>query len=92
MNLRLLKIDAKPPSESFGTVFTNYLSGDSSDSAAIEGTVMDNIWCRPGKTGILGLVLCLYWQAEYSGAGNEWKANIQHVERIFNAILAEPEL
>ena len=46
----------------------------------------------PGKTGILGLLLCLYWQAEYSGGGNDWKANIKRVESIFSAILAEPTL
>jgi hypothetical protein len=53
---------------------------------------MDNIWCRPGKTGILSLLLCIYWQTEHSGAGNDWDSNVQYVEGIFNAILAVPEL
>jgi len=89
---KIMKTDAKRPSESFGKVFTNYLGGLPSGAVAIGGAVMDNIWCRPGKTGILGLILCLYWQGEYSGAGNEWNANIQCVKGIFDAILAEPEL
>ena len=50
------------------------------------------LWCRQGKTGIIGLILCLYWQDTFSGAGNDWKANMQRVENIFNAILAGPEL
>ena len=67
MYVKIMKINAKPPSEAFGKTFTNYLS-------------------------ILGLLLCLYWQVEYSGAGIDWKANIQCIEEIFNAILVLPEL
>jgi hypothetical protein len=89
---KIMKIDAKRPSELFGTAFTNYLSRLPSHAVDIGSTVMSNIWCRPGKTGILGLLVCLYWQAEYSGAGNAWELNRQRVEGIFNAILAVPEL
>ena len=53
---------------------------------------MTEIWCCLGKTGILGLILCLYWQAEHSGAGNDWIENMKRVEGIFNAILADPDL
>jgi hypothetical protein len=92
MNAKLLKTDAKRPAESFGQVFTNYLNGLPSTMMDIGGTVMMEIWCRQGRTGILGLLLCLYWQAEYSGGGKSWKANMKRVEGIFNAILAIPEL
>jgi hypothetical protein len=92
MNAKLLKTDAKRPAESFGQVFTNYLNGLPSTVMDIGGTVMTEIWCRQGRTGILGLLLCLYWQAEYSGGGKSWKANMKRVEGIFNAILAIPEL
>ena len=92
MNAKLMKINAKRPSDTFGSVLSDYLSGIQSTTSDSGGTVMTQIWCRPGKTGILGLLLCLYWQAEYSGAGHDWKANMKHVESIFNAILAEPEL
>jgi hypothetical protein len=92
MNAKITKIDARRPSESFGKTFTDYLKQLPSDTAQVGGTVMDHIWCRPGKTGILGLLLCIYWQAEHSGAGNDWESNIQYVEGIFNAILAVPEL
>jgi hypothetical protein len=92
IDAKIMKTDTKHPSESFGKAFTNYLNGLPSGAVAIGGTVMDHIWCRPGKTGILGLILCLYWQGEYSGTGNKWNTNIQCVKGIFNAILAEPKL
>jgi hypothetical protein len=89
---KIMKVDARPPSESFGKTFTTYLSRYSSDAEDMAGTVMSNTWCRPGKTGILGLLVCLYWQAEYSGAGNDWETNRERVECILNAILAVPDL
>ena len=92
MNAKIMRIDARRPAESFGKTFTDYIKQLPPDTAQVGGTVMDNIWCRPGKTGILGLLLCIYWQAEHSGAGNDWELNIQYVEGIFNAILAVPEL
>ena len=87
-----MKTDMKPPSDTFGKVLTDYLNGLPSTASDIGGTVMAAIWCRPGKTSILGLLLCLYWQAEYSGGGKDLQANMKHVEGIFNAILAEPTL
>ena len=90
MNAKLMKIDAKQPADTFRKVLTDYLSGLPSTALKVGGTVMTQVWCRPGKTGIIGLLLCLYWQAEYSGAGRDWKANVQRIECIFNAILAQP--
>jgi hypothetical protein len=87
-----MNTDSKRPAQAFGVLFTEYLNGLPSSTMAIQGTVMTEIWCRPGKTGIIGLLLCLYWQAESSGAGNDWKANIARVRYIFNAILGQPEL
>ena len=86
-----MKTDVVRPPESFGKVFTNYLKGLPSTVLEIGGTVMTEIWCRPGKTGIMGLLLCLNWQAVYSGAGRDWEGNMKCVEAIFNAILA-PDL
>ena len=71
MSAKLMSIDANRPAEIFGTIFTEYLNKLPSSTMAIGGTVMTEIWCRPGKTGIIGLLLCLYWQAECSGAGND---------------------
>ena len=56
------------------------------------GIVMQQMWCRPGKTGTLGLLLCLFWQAQYSGVGPEWNNNINSVKQILNAIILEPSL
>jgi hypothetical protein len=92
MNAKLMKTDTKRPSDKFGKVFTDYLNGLLSTPSDVGGAVMAAVWCRPGKTGILGLLLCLYWQAEYSGGGNDWQANMKCVEGIFSAILAEPTL
>jgi len=89
---KIMKVDAKRPSESFGKTFTTYLSRYSSNPEDMAGTIMSNTWCRPGKTGILGLLVCLYWQAEYCGAGNDWETNRERVEGILNAILAVPDL
>ena len=86
------KTDAPRPSEAFRKVFTDYLSSLPASTHAIGGTVMDQPWSRSGRTGVVGLVLCLYWQAVYSGAGKDWHVNFKLIERIFNAILAIPEL
>jgi hypothetical protein len=92
MCAKLMRTEAARPAESFGKVFTDYLNGLPSSAQKLSGTVMNEGWSRPGKTGIVGLILCLYWQAEYAGAGKDWQENIKRVERIFNAILATPDL
>ena len=91
MNAKLMNIDAKRPADSFGKVFTDYLKSLPSTALKAGGTVEAEVWCRPGKTGVLGLLLCLYWQAEYAGIGNDWKGNLKLVEDILNAVLAEPD-
>jgi hypothetical protein len=90
MYAKLMRTDANRPADTFGQVFTDYLNGLPETTQAIGGTIMSEVWCRPGRTGILGLLLCLYWQAEYSGTRNDWKVNLKVVEDIFNAILGNP--
>jgi hypothetical protein len=86
MNAKLMNINAKRPTESFGKAFTVYLKGLPSSTMKKNGTVMMEIWCHPRKTGIIGLLLCLNWQVVFSGTGNDWKHNMQCVKDIFNAI------
>ena len=76
-----------PPDESFQKSFTQYLKGLQLTTPDSGSTVMSMLWCHPGKTGILGLLLCLYWQAEYSSTGKDWEGNVKQVESIFNNIL-----
>ena len=87
MNVKLMNTDARPPDESFRKSFTQYLKGLQLTTPDSGSTVMSVLWCHPGKTGILGLLLCLYWQAEYSGARKNWEGNVKWVESIFNNIL-----
>ena len=76
MCAKLMKTDMVPPLEAFGKIFTNYLSGLPVTTLHIGGFVMEEVWSHPGKTGIIGLLLCLSWQAKYSGAGKDWEENI----------------
>ena len=92
MFAKLMKTNSKCPMESFSKVFTMYLSGLPSGATVTNCTIMNEMWCCQGKTGIIRLILCLYWQPSFSGTGNDWKANMQHVEDIFNTILMELEL
>ena len=87
MNAKLMNTDARPPDESFGKSFTQYLKGLQLTTPDSGTTVMSMLWCGPGKTGNFGLVLCLYWQAEYSSARKDWEGNVKWVESIFNNIL-----
>ena len=75
MNVKHLKMDTQTPSDTFGQVLTNYLVGLPSSTGEVGGSVMKQVWCWPGKMGIFGLLLCLYWQVEYEGAGNDWDKN-----------------
>ena len=87
MNSKLMNSDAKAPADTFGNVFTKYLNRLQLTVKESTNTVMSAIWCCSGKTGILGLLLGLYWQVEYSGAGRDWENNMKCVESIFNTIL-----
>jgi hypothetical protein len=89
---KINKTPASPPLDTFGQVLTTFLSRLPQSVFKVGGTVITQVWCRPGKTGIVGLMLCLRWQAKYSDTGHNWKANIKRVERIFNAIIAHPDL
>ena len=89
MNSKLMNTDATKPVESFGKAFTYYLKSLPPSTLKAGGTVGKEIWCQPGKMGVLGILLCLYWQAEYAGIGNDWRDNVKLVEHILNAILAE---
>ena len=92
MNVKHLKMDAQTPLDTFRQVLTDYLASLPSSTGKVGGSIMKQVWCRPGKMGIFGLLLCLYWQAEYAGAGNDWDKNLKCVENIFNAILSDPGL
>ena len=82
--------DGRP--NTIGQVLTDYLASLPSSTGEVGGSVMKQVWCRPGKTGIFGLLLCLYWQVEYAGARNDWDKNLKCVENIFNAFLSDPGL
>jgi hypothetical protein len=92
MTAKIMKTNANAPSPLFGRALTGYLTKLPPSVFKAGGTVMTQEWCRPGKTGTIGLLLCLHWQAERSGTGSAWKANVKRVERIFNAILEHPDL
>ena len=92
MNAKHLKMDAQTPLDTFRQVLTDYLAGLPSSTSEVGGSVMKQVWCQPGKMGIFDLLPCLYWQAEYAGAGNDWDKNLKCVENIFNAILSNPGL
>lgn len=68
---KIMKVDTPCPSETFGPIFTRYLKGLPTSIRISGGTVMEQEWCRSGKTRVIGLLLCLFWQVEYSGVGVE---------------------
>jgi hypothetical protein len=89
---RIMQTDAIPPAESFGNDYTDFL-GNLPWTSMIKGNaVLDQVWCRPGKTGIVFLLVGLHWQAVYSGAGKKWERNLKLVDTIFRTILAVPSL
>ena len=92
MNAKQSKVNAQTPSDTFRQVLTDYLASLPSSTGEVGGSIMKQVWCQPGKMGIFGLLLCLYWQAEYAGAGDDWDKNLKCVENIFNAILSNPGL
>lgn len=88
----LLRRDSQRPAESFGDEFTKYLKDLPWDTMTKDDAILEQIWCRAGKTGTIVLLVGLYWQAEYSGAGETWKNNMKLVDKIFRAILDAPAL
>jgi len=92
MNSKLMKTDVEPPTNAFGKVLTDYLKGVPSTTPEGRSTVMSELWCRPGVTGIIGLLVCLCWQAKDTGLQSEWKENVKRVEQIYNSILAVTDL
>ena len=71
-----MRNDATRPQESFGKEFTRYLEQLPWDSMIGGDEILKQIWCRPGRSGVIVLLVGLYWQAVYSGGGKEWKGNI----------------
>lgn len=92
MIYRKLQQDCPAPAETFGNEFTRYLDGLQWEVITKGDGVLQHIWCRPGKTGIVVLLVGLYWQAIYSGSGKKWASNVKHVDAIFRAIIAAPSL
>jgi hypothetical protein len=89
---RLLRVDSQRPKEDFGKAFTQYLQQLPWTNITNGDGVLDQVWCRPGRTGILVLLVGLHWQADYSGGGKMWKENMKRVDTIFQAILNAPTL
>ena len=87
MNAKLMRTDTPSPVESFGKIFTSYLKCIWSIMLEWGGTFPMEIWCHSGRTRIVNLLLSLYWQSTYSGAGHDWDNNVKVVESIFSAIL-----
>jgi hypothetical protein len=87
-----LQQDARPPDSRFGNIWTDYLRALPLAMWQDDGNIFQETWCRTGKTGIVMFVLGLYWQAEHSGGGHDWEANLKFVEAIFELILSIPEL
>jgi hypothetical protein len=92
LSTRILRTDAARPGESFGKEFTTYLVNLPWGVFADGNGIMNELWCRPGKTGIIIFLVGLYWQAVYSGSGKTWASNLERVETIFRAILKAPAL
>jgi len=89
---KLMSLDAVPPEEGFGNVWTSYLKALPVGRWKGKGGILKELWCRPGKTGCFHFLLGLHWQALYSGAGNDWTSNVQLVHELFKLILSDPQL
>jgi len=87
-----MQTDPTPPGESFGNDFTNFLGNLPWSSITKGDGILQQVWCCPGKTGIVFLLVGLHWQAVYSGAGKKWERNVKLVDNIFRTILTAPSL
>lgn len=84
--------DAQPPDSGFGKVWTDFVAGLQMSKWAKKHDILQEQWCRPGKTGIILFLLGIHWQAKYSATGNDWYSNVKRVEEMFNIILTDPTL
>lgn len=81
------------PEKSFDICLTEYLRG--LNWMQLESDldhVLSYPWARSGKTGLIGLLLVLNWQAIYSGTGKAWMDNVALVTKLFQAIIDAPTL
>ena len=60
ISCKIMKVDAPWPLETFGPMFTHYLKGLPASVCKSRGMVMEQEWCRSGKTRVIGLLLCLF--------------------------------
>lgn len=89
---KIMQTEPTLPQESFGNDYTNFLGSLPWSSMTKGDEILNQVWCRPGRTGIVFLLVGLHWQALYSGAGKKWERNVKLVDSIFQAILAAPSL
>lgn len=89
---RIMQTDPTPPGESFGNDYTSFLGNLPWSTMTKEDGILEQVWCRPGKTGIVSLLVGLHWQAVYSGAGKKWERNVKLVGNIFTTIISAPSL
>jgi hypothetical protein len=72
MAVKVIKTDTNVLSDildTFGQVLSDYFHRLPSHVSRVGSIVMDQAWCCLGRTGILRLLLYLYWQVEYLGTG-----------------------
>jgi len=84
--------DAHPPDSGFGKVWTDFLANLPVSKWAKKPCILQEQWCRPGKTGVVLFLLGIHWQAKYSATGNDWNRNVERIQQIFNIILTDPTL
>lgn len=92
MHDKLLRVDNNGPSDSWAECFTEYLKKLRITPDVNNRTFLDEPWVRAGRTGIIGLVKGLHWQALHFAAGPDWESNVSYVEDFFHAILELPDL
>ena len=80
------------PDGGFDKVWTTFLSQLAISDREKTSDILQEMWCRPGHTGIVFLLLGMHWQAEYFGTGKDWHRNVKRVEHIFNIIISHPSL
>jgi hypothetical protein len=84
--------DAHAPDSGFGKVWTDFLKDLPVSKWAKTPSILQEQWCRPGKTGVVLFLLGIHWQAKYSATGNDWHRNVERIQQIFNIIFTDPTL